>query len=136
MNTKKIINEFININNDLINEWNQMKHSLSDKDDLFSQFTELLKRSHFNNLFSIVFSTLLQLTDKKEILDTYSLNDIERFLKRNIENNFISIDELIELIHFEHSVMDNRIEAKKYLKIARNRISEMTIELDEIEKSI
>ncbi|WP_194778304.1 hypothetical protein [Pararhodonellum marinum] len=114
MKIKEVIQSFIQQNQEVLNFISEVEFENLMVNE-FLKYHDGMFKFKFNLAMGLKYSSLLQLTNDKEITDQYELEDIRLLFKSLINFQENNLDVYLESGQFEWTVMDNKENAKKII---------------------
>jgi hypothetical protein len=129
MAIKKLIEDCIKQNKELLAYLDSNELNIENSDKLIKEFEQKLKETHFNPTVCAQFAILLQLSNNEEIFKQYELGDISRLFQCLIDLEKWNLSHYVEAANFEWAVNDNSVKAIELIEIglenARIKIEEL-----------
>lgn len=133
---KQAIEEFIKKNNEIIEFLDTTGSELKNADSAILLFVQKLIETRFNSSLGISFAQMLQVTDSKEIIDTYELEDISQLFDSFLEVQPFELDTYVEAANFEWNVMDDREKAEGIISLGIAQAKAKIEQLENLQKQI
>jgi hypothetical protein len=128
---KEIINNFIRQNDTVLEFLENIAGNYKEADYVIPQFNDFLVRSKYNVALGLDYSNILQLSNDEEISNQYDLEDIAKLLDSLIKIQKYNLETFVDAAHFEFSVMNNNLNARK---IAESGINNANEKIEELQK--
>jgi hypothetical protein len=135
---KKLIEDFIKQNESILDFLNTTGRDYENADNIVLLFKDTLLQNKFNAALGLDFANILELLNKKEIIEQYALSDISRLFASLIKLQDYNLDTYVDAANFEWAVMDDAEKGKAIategIKKAKQKIEELEQLLDDIRK--